>query len=106
MRVELNQWMKDFYTDIKKETDVDINKAYIFGAKNDEARSFHLADLILQHDIKVFELQEDITVNGKQFKKETSYIVPADQPQYRLIKAMFETRTTFQDSLFLSLIHI
>ena len=100
MRVELNQWMKDFYTEIKNETTADVNKAYIFGAKQDDARSFHLADLILQHDIKVFALKEDITVNGKQFKKETSYIVPADQPQYRLIKAMFETRTTFQDSLF------
>lgn len=100
MRVELNQWMKDFYTEIKNETNADVNKAYIFGAKEDDARSFHLADLILQHDIKVFALKEDITVNGKQFKKESSYIVPADQPQYRLIKAMFETRTTFQDSLF------
>lgn len=100
MRVELNQWMKDFYTQIKSETDADLNKAYIFGAKDDDGRSFHLADLILQHDIKVFALNEDITVNGQQFKKESSYIVPADQPQYRLIKAMFETRTTFQDSLF------
>jgi hypothetical protein len=100
MRVELNQWMKDFYKGIKTETDSDVNKAYIFGAKNDDARSFHLADLILQHDIKVFALNENITINGQEFKKETSYIVPADQPQYRLIKAMFETRTTFQDSLF------
>jgi hypothetical protein len=100
MRVELNQWMKDFYKGIKTETDADTNKAYIFGAKNDDARSFHLADLILQHDIKVFALNENLTINGQEFKKETSYIVPADQPQYRLIKAIFETRTTFQDSLF------
>jgi hypothetical protein len=56
--------------------------------------------LILQHDIKLFSLKEDLVINGKQFKKGNSYIVPADQPQYRLIKAMFETRTTFQDSLF------
>lgn len=100
MRVELNQWMKDFYKEIKTETDTDSNKAYIFGTKDDDARSFHLADLILQHDIKVFSLNENITLNGQEFKKETSYIVPADQPQYRLIKAMFETRTTFKDSLF------
>ncbi|WP_425636675.1 M14 family zinc carboxypeptidase [Algoriphagus yeomjeoni] len=100
MRQELNQFMKDFYSDIKKEVDADTNKAYIFGSKEDDARSFHLADLILQHDIKVFSLNDDITVNGKEFEKETSYIVPADQPQYRLIKAMFETRNTFKDSLF------
>ncbi|TFV95948.1 zinc carboxypeptidase [Algoriphagus kandeliae] len=100
MRVELNQWMRDFYQGIAEETAADVNKAYIFGSAEDDARSYHLADLILQHDIKVFSLQEDITVNGKEFKSENSYIVPADQPQYRLIKAMFETRTTFQDSLF------
>ena len=100
MRVELNQWMKDFYKRIAVETAADVNKAYIFGSKEDDARSFHLADLILQHNIKVFTLNEDITVNGKEFKGKNAYIVPADQPQYRLIKAMFETRTTFQDSLF------
>lgn len=100
MRVELNQWMKDFYKGIAVETAADVNKAYIFGSKDDDARSFHLADLILQHNIKVFSLNEDITVNGKEFKGKNAYIVPADQPQYRLIKAMFETRTTFQDSLF------
>ena len=100
MRVELNQWMKDFYLEVKKETDADTNKAYIFGAKEEDARSYHLAELILQHDINLFSLKEDLVINGKQFKKGNSYIVPADQPQYRLIKAMFETRTTFQDSLF------
>lgn len=100
MRQELNQFMKDFYKDIQKEVDADVNKAYIFGSKEDDARSYHLADLILQHDIKVFSLNDDITVNGKEFKKENSYIVPAGQPQYRLIKAMFETRNTFKDSLF------
>ncbi|MDG1278201.1 MAG: M14 family metallopeptidase [Algoriphagus sp.] len=100
MRIELNQWMKDFYKGIATETAADMNKAYIFGSKEDDARSFHLADLILQHNIKVFTLNEDITLNGTEFKGKNAYIVPADQPQYRLIKAMFETRTTFQDSLF------
>ncbi|WP_057937066.1 M14 family zinc carboxypeptidase [Algoriphagus resistens] len=100
MRQELNQFMKDFYNDIQQEADSDPNKAYIFGSPRDDARSYHLADLILQHDIKVFNLNDDITVNGEEFKKENSYIVPAGQPQYRLIKAMFETRNTFKDSLF------
>ncbi len=100
MRQELNQWMKDFYAEVKTESDNDTNKAYIFGSKEDDARSYHLADLILQHNIQVFSLKENITVNGAEFKSGYSYIVPADQPQYRLIKAMFETRKEFQDSLF------
>lgn len=100
MRIELNQWMRDFYEEIANETDADVNKAYIFGSQEDDARSYHLADLILQHDIEVFSLKEDISVNGLEFKQQNAYIVPVDQPQYRLIKAMFETRTSFQDSLF------
>lgn len=100
MRQELNGYMQDFYNDVKSESDKDPNKAYIFGNMEDDAKSYHLADLILQHDIRIFSLNEDISVNGKKFNKENAYIVPADQPQYRLIKAMFETRTTFQDSLF------
>lgn len=100
MRQELNTFMSDFYNGIKNEVSSDPNKAYIFGNEQDDAKSYHLADLILQHDIKVFSLNEDITVNGTQFKSENSFIVPADQPQYRLIKAMFETRNTFKDSLF------
>lgn len=100
MRQELNTFMNDFYKEIKTEVGTDPNKAYIFGNEKDDAKSYHLADLILQHNIKVFSLNEDITVNGKQFTSENSFIVPADQPQYRLIKAMFETRNTFKDSLF------
>jgi len=100
MGSELNEWMQEFYEGISEEASADANQAYIFGSKEDDARSFHLADLILQHDIQVFKLKEDISVNGQEFKAENSYIVPVNQPQYKLIEAMFETRTTFQDSLF------
>lgn len=100
MRKELNTYMKEFYTEVKSEYDGDSNKAFIFGAPEDGGRTFHLADMILQHDVEVFSLKEDITVNNVDFKKGKSYIVPLNQPQYRLIKSIFETRTTFEDSLF------
>ncbi|GGF22962.1 M14 family metallopeptidase [Echinicola rosea] len=100
MRTELNNYMRDFYIDAKSDADADTNKAYIFGVAKDNGRTFHLADMILQHQIKLYSLKEDITVNGVDFKANKSYIVPLNQPQYRLVKGMFETRTEFQDSLF------
>ena len=100
MRIELNTFMRDFYREVKSEYEADTNKAYIFGAKEDAGRTFHLADIILQHDIDLFSLKEDITVNGVEFKKDKAFIVPLNQAQYRLIKSMFETRITFNDSLF------
>ena len=100
MREELNSYMWEFYNEAKKESDIDTNKAVIFGSKVDAARGFHLADILLQHDIDLFRLKEDITINGVEFSKDKAYIVPFNQPQYRLINGMFESRTDFQDSLF------
>jgi hypothetical protein len=100
MRVELNRYMADFYRESKVESDADTNKAYIFGSKADYARAFHLADIILHHDITLYSLKENVVLNGVPFEANKSFIVPLNQPQYRFIKSMFETRTTFQDSLF------
>jgi hypothetical protein len=100
MRVELNQYMVDFYKESKAAYAEDDDKAYIFGATEDYARSYHLADILLQHDIQLYSLEEDVSLNGVPFSSGSSFIVPLDQPQYKLIKSMFETRTEFQDSLF------
>ncbi len=100
MRVELNQYMQDFYREALSEANADANSAYIFGSKDDAARVFHLADIIQHHDIQLFSLKQDVTLNGLEFQADKSFIVPLNQPQYRLIKGMFETRTEFQDSLF------
>ncbi|MCH7413475.1 zinc carboxypeptidase [Belliella sp. R4-6] len=100
LREELNAYLRDFYKEAKTESDLDTDKAFIFGTQEDAGRGYHLADLVLQHDIDLYSLMEDITVNGVEFKKEKAYIVPLNQPQYRLIKGIFEERTVFQDSLF------
>lgn len=100
MRSEIIKSMHDFYKEAFQLSTSDTEKAFIFGSREDGARSFHLADMIQQHAIDVYSLNEDITVNGVPFEKEKSYIVPLNQPQYRLIKSLFEVRNEFQDSLF------
>jgi hypothetical protein len=100
LREEIVKFMHDYYKESIREAGNDSNQAYIFGSKDDAARSYHLAEMILQHDIEVYILNEDITINSVDFQKEKSYIVPLKQAQYNLIKAIFETRTDFQDSLF------
>lgn len=100
MREELNRYLHDFHKEAFKLADADLDKAFIFGSKSDKARSFHLAEILQRHQIDIFALNENISVNGVAFEKEKSFIVPLKQPQYRLIKALFETRNEFQDSLF------
>ncbi|MFD2561653.1 M14 family metallopeptidase [Aquimarina rubra] len=97
MRVELLQYQKSFYTNARKEAQ---NGSYVFGNEKDAASAYHLAEILKRHQIKFYDLKNDITSDGRKFKKGYSYLVPKNQKQSRLIKAMFEKRTSFQDSLF------
>ncbi|GAA0733076.1 M14 family metallopeptidase [Aquimarina litoralis] len=97
MRTELLQYQKNFYSDARREAE---NGAYLFGNEKDAASAYHLAEILKRHQVSFYELKNDISSNGKRFKKGYSYIVPKNQKQSRLIKAMFEKRTTFKDSLF------
>lgn len=100
LREDLLAYLRDYYQEKAKEAKASSIKAYVFGETADQARTFHLAEMIEQHDIKVYELDKDITANGASFKKGKAYVVPTNQPQYQLITAMFERRTEFTDSLF------
>ncbi|MTI88593.1 MAG: zinc carboxypeptidase [Balneolaceae bacterium] len=96
MKEELLGNMREFYKEAATEAeDADI-KAYVFGEEHDQARTRHLAEMLSRHQVNVYELAE----NHNNFKAGKAYIVPANQQQYKLITALFERRTTFNDSLF------
>lgn len=97
MRQEILDYQRQFYKDAKKEA---TSGAIIFGDHTDAGRTDALADILLRHKIEVRSLKNDVTKNGKTYKKDYAYIVPKNQKNSRLIDAMFEKRTTFQDSLF------
>ena len=100
MRIKLLTYQRNFYKNVAIETLKDKTKAIVFGSENDAARSFHLAEILKQHTIEIYKPKSDFKENGKNFKKEQSYIVPINQKNSKLIKAMFEKRTSFTDSLF------
>ncbi|MBJ2172753.1 zinc carboxypeptidase [Aureibaculum sp. A20] len=100
MREELLKYQYDFYQNAKHEVSKDKNKAIVFGDKNDQGKTYQFAKMLERQHIKFHKLSSNITTGGTQFTANDSYIIPADQPNYRMIKAMFETRTSFQDSLF------
>lgn len=100
MREELLNYQRDFFKNNIAEAAKDPVKAYVFGANQDKYRSFHFAEIIARHDIDIYKLSSSQTINGKRYESDGSYVVPLNQKQYRLIKSMFEKRTTFQDSLF------
>ncbi|MBR9845664.1 MAG: zinc carboxypeptidase [Algicola sp.] len=100
MRKELLQYQHDFYKNARTEASKENGNAIVFGDEKDAAKTFHLAEILKRHQINVHELKSDFKTNGMQFRKGYSYVVPKNQKNIRLINAMFEKRTTFQDSLF------
>ena len=99
MRKDILQYQHDFYKNARTEANKDIG-AIVFGNEKDAAKTYHLAEILKRHQIEFHDLKNDFKANGKQYKKGYSYIVPKNQKNIRLINAMFERRTTFQDSLF------
>ncbi|MGB1042031.1 MAG: M14 family zinc carboxypeptidase [Tenacibaculum sp.] len=97
MRVKIKKYQQDFY---KNSRNAATKKAIVFGDEKDAAKTNHLASVLKKHQIKLHELKADFSSNGKQFKKGYSYVVPMNQKNNRLVKAMFDVRTSFKDSLF------
>ncbi len=75
-------------------------KGYVFGDINDISRTNAFLDKLLLHQVKVFELKNDISANGKTFKTGKSYVVPTNQPQYRMVQSAFETYNEYTDSVY------
>ena len=99
-RTEFLDYQKEFYSSASNEASKDPVKAYVFGSGKSATKNFELLKILTQHDIEVYQLKNSTTKNGKKFKAGSSYVVPLNQPQYRLAKGIFEKRTTFNDSLF------
>ncbi|MGB3464468.1 MAG: M14 family metallopeptidase [Cyclobacteriaceae bacterium] len=97
-RKDLLTYQRQFFQDARKEASK--GGAIVFGDEKDAAKAFHLAEILNRHQIKIHEIKDNFNMNGVNYKKGYAYIVPVNQRQHRLIKAMFEKRTTFQDSLF------
>ena len=100
MREKILGYQKKFYQDVKNEASRSKTKGIVFGDSKDGAKAWHLAEILERHKMKIHELANDVTINGKTYVKGKSYVVPMDQKNPRLVKAMFEKRTTFTDSLF------
>ncbi len=96
LREELLDFQSKFYKDAKSNT----KETYVFSTPNDPVRSKKLVHILQQHQVDVYQLNEDATIANKRFRKDETYAIPLNQAQRRLIEAMFEDRTSFSDSLF------
>jgi len=100
LRKELLNYQRDFFKMTLQEGTASVNKAWVIGEAADKARTMHFIEMLLRHKIDVYELNSHISADNYSFEKGGAYIIPANQPQYRLLRGIFDKTLTYKDSLF------
>ncbi len=100
MRDSLLSYQRDFVTLTRQAAASDRTKGYVFSADGDDARMFHFLEMLDRLDIDVYRLGRTIRDGSDTFQPGDSYVVPSEQPEYRVIRNLFETRTQFGDVVF------
>jgi len=100
MRETLLEHLRWFYASAVDEALRHDTKAYVFGDQHDRSKNIHLLEILKTHHINVYGLKSELNAGGNQFNPGQSWVVPLNQPQFRLIRSIFETALTFEDSLF------
>ncbi|WEK35723.1 MAG: M14 family metallopeptidase [Candidatus Pseudobacter hemicellulosilyticus] len=100
LRKELLAWQRDFYKSAVSEASAAPVKGYVYGDAADPAKTALFTEMLRRHQITVHALKENLTAGEYRFEKEKAFLVPAAQPQYRLIRGIFDKTLTYKDSLF------
>lgn len=100
LRTELLEYQRESYKTALSESKQAAVKGYVFGNKNNAYNANALATMLQRHKVEIGMLDKDYD-DGKQiFEAGKAFYVSAGQPQYRLIRTVFEKVLTFKDSLF------
>ena len=95
LRKEFLEYQRDFFKKIAATNDP---KGYVFGDKNDRAKTFHFIEMLQRQQIVVNELKDGY--KDSMFEKGSAYAVSLNQPMQLVIKAIFDKQLVYKDSLF------
>jgi hypothetical protein len=102
LRKEFLEYQQEFFA--KKTTPAaNAVSGYVFGDKNDRAKTFHFIEMLQRQQIEVNELSDNFKETDPiaiGFEKGKAFTVSLNQPQQLLIKTIFEKQTAYKDSLF------
>lgn len=98
LREELTGFQRQFYDDALEEARRSPVGGWLIGDLHGKGNLRPLVDVLLRHGIRV---EKSTTKNRDRKKKALEvFFVPAEQPQFRLVRSLFETRTSWDDNTF------
>lgn len=99
-RKTLFEYQKDFFASAIDQAEEQPVGAYVFGDAQDRTLTNKFLNLLQTHRLDVYNLDQNVEINGKEFKQDSAYVVPTSQVGYRIIHDIFEPNTNFPDSVF------
>lgn len=96
----LRKLRQNFFSSAMAQAKASPIKGYVFGEPQDVSRTNAFINLLLMHQVEVYELGQSVTVNGKTFEKSKTYVVPTEQTNYIMVRSAFEKDITYRDSTF------
>lgn len=99
LRRTLNEYQRTYFKQSLNEGKA-TGKSYVFGSKGgDFASTVKFAEVIRRNGINVYRLGKDVSLNGVKYNKDSAFVVPLSQKNYRLIEGIFEIRKHYADSI-------
>jgi phosphohistidine swiveling domain-containing protein len=99
MRTKLHAYQRDFYAQVADLVKDDKVQGYVFRAPEDPTRVNLFLQFLARHRVEAYALKGEVKAKDRTFG-EGSYIVPLNQVQYRMAKALFGKITEFPDKVF------
>ena len=100
LRDELSAYQRSFFRTALEEASEQPLAAYVFGDASGAYRTSQMVRILRSHGIALHRLGQDLELEDQAFAAATSFVVPLDQAQFRLVRALFETRTSWDDNTF------
>ncbi len=100
MREKLLEFQRDFFITAMEEAENHPVKAYVFSETDDKTKLSRFVDYLLQHQIEVYRLENDISIDGFTYTSEESFMIPMAQPNFRFIRSLFEPIFEFDSDVF------
>ncbi|QNL19619.1 peptidase [Hyphobacterium sp. CCMP332] len=93
-------YQRQFFADAAAQAARDSDRAYVFSATGDPERLNLFVDLLDRHDITVHALARNVRAGGQDYRAGEALIVRLDQPQYIMIRSLFDRVTEFDENIF------
>ncbi|WP_245846046.1 M14 family metallopeptidase [Longibacter salinarum] len=100
MKKDLLAHQRDFYANRDDVLADAEERAYVIDLTDRRSRAQSLAETLQRHRVKLYDLGESVTQDGRTYRPGDAYVVPLDQEQGRFVKAVMERTSEYPDSLF------